>query len=125
MCLSALLIFYLFAEDFGMGAVRTAGRSAAPAAVGTRMDTKVPTLVNPVSFIPNLAQTRDRRPLRKEERQLGYRCVSFANYSQFTDNVLLHIPATLRRRDIPVSRNSLVWWLRTAPANISVRIRFI
>ena len=43
--------FYLFAEDFGMGAVRTAGRSAAPAAAGTRVDTKVPTLVNPVSFI--------------------------------------------------------------------------
>ena len=43
--------FYLFAEDCGMGAVRTAGRSAAPAAAGTRMDTKVSTLVNPVSFI--------------------------------------------------------------------------
>lgn len=34
--------FYLFAEDFGMGAVRTAG---------TRVDTEVSTLVNPVSFI--------------------------------------------------------------------------
>ena len=43
--------FYLFAEDFGMGAVRTAGRSAAPAAAGTRVDTKVSTLVNPVFFI--------------------------------------------------------------------------
>ena len=43
--------FYLFAEDFGMGAVRTAGRSAAPAAAGTRVDTKVSALVNPVSFI--------------------------------------------------------------------------
>ena len=32
----------------------------------TRMDTKVSTLVNPVSFIPNLAQTRDRRPLRNK-----------------------------------------------------------
>ena len=28
-----------------------AGRFAAPAAAGTRMDTKVSTLVNPVSFI--------------------------------------------------------------------------
>lgn len=37
--------FYLFAEDFGMGAVRTAGRSATPAAAGTRVDTKVSTLV--------------------------------------------------------------------------------
>ena len=43
--------FYLFAEDFGMGAVRTAGRSAAPAAAGTRVATKVSALVNPVSFI--------------------------------------------------------------------------
>ena len=61
--------FYLFAEDFGMGAVRTAGRSAAPAAAGTRMTTKVSALVNPVSFIPNLAKIRERRPLRKGERQ--------------------------------------------------------
>ena len=43
--------FYLFAEDFGMGAVRTARGAAAPAAAGTRVDTKVSTLVNPVSFI--------------------------------------------------------------------------
>ena len=43
--------FYLFTEDFGMGAVRTAGRSAAPAAAGARVDTKVSILVNPVSFI--------------------------------------------------------------------------
>ena len=32
----------------------------------TRMDTKVATLVNPVSVIPNLAQTGDRRPLRNK-----------------------------------------------------------
>ena len=43
--------FYLFAEDFGMGAVRTAERSAASAAAGTRVATKVSALVNPVSFI--------------------------------------------------------------------------
>ena len=35
----------------------------------TRMDTKISTLVNPVFFIPNLAQTGDRQPLRKGERQ--------------------------------------------------------
>lgn len=34
-----------------MGAVRTVGGSAAPAAAGTRVDTEVSTLVNPVSFI--------------------------------------------------------------------------
>ena len=33
------------------------------------------------------------------ERQSGYSCVCFAKYSQFTDTLLLHISATLRRRD--------------------------
>ena len=32
-----------------------------------------------------------------------------------SETVLLHIRFTLRRRDIPVSRNSLVWRLRKAP----------
>ena len=36
------------------------------------------------------------------------------------DSLLLHISATLRRRDMTVSRNSLVWWLRTAPANLTI-----
>ena len=66
------------------------------------------------------AQTRDRRPLRKGERQSGYRCVSFSAFSQFTDSVLLHRRLNPRRRDIPVSRNSLVWRLWTAPANLSI-----
>ena len=55
-----------------MGTVRTVGGSAAPAAAGTRVDTKVSTLVNPVSFIPNLAKIRERRLLRKGERQRIY-----------------------------------------------------
>ena len=59
------------------------------------------------------------------ERQSGYSCVYFATYSQFTDNVLLHRRLNQRRRDIPVSRNSLSWWLRTAPTHFSVYIRFI
>ena len=46
----------------------------------------------------SLAHTRDRRPLRKGERQSGYSCVCFVKYSQFTDTLLLHISATLRRR---------------------------
>ena len=71
------------------------------------MDTKVSTLVNPVFFIPNLAQTGDRQPLRKGERQSGYRSVSFSTFSQFTDSVLLHRRFTLRRRGIAVPRNSL------------------
>ena len=35
---------------------------------------------------------------------MGYSCVAFENDSQFTDNVLLHMSATLRRRDMTVSR---------------------
>ena len=50
------------------------------------------------------------------ERQSGYRSVSFSAFSQFTDNVLLHIRFTLRRRGITVPRNSLTrytaWHLR-------------
>ena len=52
-----------------------------------------------------LAKVGERRPLRKGERQSGYRCVCFATYSQFSENVLLHMRLTLRRRDITVSRN--------------------
>ena len=42
---------------------------------------------------------------RKRTRQSGYLSVSFSAFSQFTDLVLLHRRFTLRRRDIPVSRN--------------------
>ena len=38
----------------------------------------------------SLAQTRERRPLRKGERQSGYHSVSFATCSQFTNRLLLH-----------------------------------
>ena len=64
----------------------------------------------PLVYLPfpleGLAQTRDRRPLRKRERQSGYRCVSFVKYSQFTDRLLLHRWFTLRRRGMTVPRNS-------------------
>ena len=62
------------------------------------------------------AQTRERLPLRKGERQSGYHSVSFVKYSQFTDSVLLHRLESLRRRGIAVPRNPLVcytaWHLR-------------
>ena len=51
------------------------------------------------------------------ERQSGDRCESFSAFSQFTDNLPLHRRFHLSRRDIPVSRNSFIWILRTAPAN--------
>ena len=44
--------------------------------------------------------------LRKGERQSGYSCVCFMKYSQFTDTVLLHISAALRRCSTAVPHNS-------------------
>ena len=64
-----------------------------------------------------LAQTRDRRPLRKEERQSSYYGVSFSAYSQFTDSVLLHISATLRWVRHDSAAQFAYALLRTAPAN--------
>ena len=60
--------------------------------VGTRMDTKVSTLVNPTSFyfvVRRRPENGDR--FEKGERQSGYHSVSFVKYSQFADSVLLHI----------------------------------
>ena len=93
----------------GIRRLRTAGTCRAPRR-GKRVDTKVSTLLTPTSFLfRSPAQTRDRRPLRKGERQSGYRCMSFSAFSQFTDSVLLHRRLSLRRRDITVSRN---FWAR-------------
>ena len=65
---------------------------------------------HPLVYLPfpleGLAQTRDRRPLRKRERQSGYSYMTFSAFSQFTDTVLLHILVTLRRRGMTVPRNS-------------------
>ena len=83
-----------------------------------RIDTKVSILLGlHLPLFLSLAQIRDRRPLRYGERQSGYHCVSFANYSQFTDSVLLHMRVILHKRDITVSRNSLAWIFCTTPTN--------
>ena len=56
----------LFTNRFRMSAVRTAGRFAAPAAWGKRVDTcGFYPLNSRFPLFLNLAQTRDRRPLRK------------------------------------------------------------
>ena len=71
----------------------------------TRMDTKVSTLVNPVFFIPNLAQTGDRQPLRKGERQRIFSTVGEHSVLPFLylcarpDSGLLHMRFILRKRD--------------------------
>ena len=66
------------------------------------------------------AQTRDRRPLRKGERQSGYHSVSFVKYSQFADSVLLHMSAALRRARHDSAAQHLNALYRKAPANLSV-----
>ena len=61
----------------------------------------------------SLAQTRDRRPLRKGERQRIFSTVRehsvlpCRNLYAVPDSLLLHRRFNLRRRDIPVSRNPL------------------
>ena len=73
-----------------------------------RIDTKVSILLGlQFPLFLSLAHTRDRRPLRKRERQSGYSCVSFSAFSQFTDSLLLHRWVSLRRRNITVLRNPL------------------
>ena len=64
---------------------------------------------HPLIFTPfpldSTAKIGERRLLGKGERQLDYSCVAFENDSQFTDNVLLHMSATLRRVGITVPTN--------------------
>ena len=87
----------------------------APAAAGKRADTcGFYPLNSRFPLFPNPAQTRDRRPLRKGERQRILSTVGAHNVRPFlylyavSDFVLLHRRVHLRRRDITVSRNSLV-----------------
>ena len=82
------------------------GRGAVPTARGIRVDTKVSTLMNPVSFWDSTAKFAELR-LAKEQ-QSGYFCVSFSAFSQFTDNILLLYAG----RDMPVSRNSFTRYSR-------------
>ena len=86
-----------------------ARESAAPAAGAKRKDNLRFSFLFELLPFPGIVWRRLPTCDRCEigERQSGYSCVCFAKYSQFTDSVLLHIRFTLRRRDIPVSRNSL------------------
>ena len=97
----------MFHVKHGIVACEANGICADAARAHKRVDTCG---FHPLVYLPfpleGLAQTRDRRPLRKRERQSGYRCVSFVKYSQFTDRLLLHRWFTLRRRGMTVPRNS-------------------
>ena len=84
-----------------------------------RIDTKVSILLGlHLPLLDSLAQTRERRPLRKGERQRIFSSVGAhsvrpcLNLSAVSDNLLLHMRFHLRRRDIPVSRNSFTWYYR-------------
>ena len=84
----------------------------------------LPSWESPVSW-PNLTQIADMWPLRNRERQRIFTstgrllAVYVSAYSQcqilycYTDRLLY------AERDIPVSRSSIAWWLRKAPANLS------
>ena len=77
------------------GACEASGICADAARAHKRVDTcGFHPLENHPFPLDSLAQTRDRRPLRnKGNGSRGYRCVAFSAFSQFTDNVLLHIRA--------------------------------
>ena len=99
-----------FAEPQRGVALCGARESAAPAAGAKRKDNLrfsflFELLPFPCFLIWRRLPTCDRSEMG--ERQSGYSCICFAKYSQFTDSVLLHMWATLRRRGIAVPRNSL------------------
>ena len=78
------------------------GDSPRPVAGARGQTPAVSTLLTPVSLyflVWRRPETGDR--FENGERQSGYSCVCFVKYSQFTDTVLLHMPAALR--------NSFVW----------------
>ena len=91
----------------GIRRLRTAGTSRRPPRGAKRKDNLrfyflFEILPFPCFLIWRRLPTCDR--FENRERQSGYLSVCFATYSQFTDSVLLHIWATLRRRGITVSR---------------------
>ena len=89
-------------------------RFAVPAAVGKRVDTcGFYPLNSRFPLFLSLAQTRDRRPLRKGERQRIFSTVGkhsvlpCRDIFAVSDSVLLHRSEGLRRRNITVLRNPL------------------
>ena len=90
------------------------GGRAVPTARGKRVDTYgFYPLNSRFPLFPSLAQTRDRRPLRKGERQRIFSTVGkhsvlpCRDIFAVSDSVLLHRSEGLRRRNITVLRNPL------------------
>ena len=96
-----------FAElQRGIRRLRTAGACRAPRQ-GKRVDTKVSTLLTPTSFyflVWRRLPTCDRCENRGTAEDFFFRI--FRNLFAGSDTLLLHRPATLRRRNILVLRNS-------------------
>ena len=74
-----------------------AKESCLPGTGTRRREPRFPPSCESSFFLYSTAKIGERRPLRNGVQQSGYRCVPFANYSQFTDSVLLHRSAALRR----------------------------
>ena len=90
---------------------------------GKRVDTKVSTLLTPTSFgllVWRRSETGDRFEKGEQQRIFitagEHSVLPFLYLCAVPDSVLLHIWFNLCRRDISVSRNSLAWWPRSAPA---------
>ena len=107
-------------ETIGVYPLAPAGTSPRPAAGQEGRHQGFYPLNSHFLLFRSPAQTRDRRPLRKGERQSGYHSVSFVKYSQFADSVLLHMSATLRRARHNRVAQFLGTLYRKAPANLSV-----
>ena len=79
------ILIKLFTIGYGTGAVRTTERFTAPAAAGKRADTcGFYPLNSRFPLFPNPAQTRDRRPLRKEKRQRIFSSVGARSVRPFS-----------------------------------------
>ena len=105
-----------------------AGTCADAARAHKRVDTYgFHPLVNHPFPLASLAQTRDRRPLRKGERQRIFSTVGAHSVRPclclyaVSDSLLLHIRVHLRRRNITVLRNDFTGLLCMAPLELTGR----
>ena len=106
MCLSALLIFIYslkIAEWVPSGRL---GGPPHPRRRAQGWTPRFPPLWIPFPLFLSLAKTGERRPLRKKGTAEDFYFRIFLNLFAVSDALLLHIPATLRRRNTTVSRNS-------------------
>ena len=102
--------------------------AAGPAGWSKRIDTKVSILLGlQFPLFHSLAKIRERRPLRKGERQRIFSTVGAHSVRPclclyaVSDSLLLHIRVHLRRRNITVLRNDFTGLLCMAPLELTGR----